>query len=56
MPDLDGVRGKGEWYYQRAFQYLARYMDNFPIKEKYYGYSMSDLEIAKTYLSKYLGL
>ncbi len=56
MPDLDGVRGKGQYYYQRVIEYLIRYMDDFPIKSKYYSYSNSDLEIAKTYLSKYLGL
>ena len=56
MPDLDGVRGKGQFYYQRAIEYLARYMADFPIKQNYYSYSQSDLEIVKAYLKKYLVL
>lgn len=56
MPDLDGVRGKGQYYYQRVIEYLARYMDDFPIKSKYFSYNNADLEIAKAYLKKYLGI
>lgn len=49
LPSVKGT-GRGIEYNQYALEYLATYMDDFPIKPRGIGYSKEELETARTFL------
>jgi len=54
IPDVMGP-GRDLYVNQYAMEYLAQYIDDFPIKERGIGYSPEEIETAKSFLNKKYG-
>jgi hypothetical protein len=54
LPSLKGT-GRGSEYNQYALEFLATYMDDFPIQPRGIGYSKEELETARAFLRKRTG-
>jgi hypothetical protein len=55
LPSVRSEREKGSEYNQYALEFLATYMDDFPIQPRGIGYSKEELETARAFLRKRTG-